>query len=290
MTLPRFAIAIALALVLPAAVLNASQTASCNFTTFSAPADYTLNQVSGIADDGTVVGQLIDNDTGETQAFARSSNGAFTRFQAPNSLNTWFYGGNSSVNAGTFQIIAYPQGVHGFFLQAGKFTEVNYPGATNTWLYDINQTGTAVGSYSVSPSVTKGFVLAGGKYTSIAYPKSAATYAQAISDSGVVAGSYADGWVTHGFLWQNGTFTPVNHPNARWGSALLGVNNSGTAVGNYFAGDFAYGFVYKNGTFENIVYSGAQFTNAGGINNNGVISGQILDADGNTLGFTATCK
>jgi hypothetical protein len=47
---------------------------------------------------------------------------------------------------------------------------------------------------------------------------------------------------------------------------------------------------YENGVFKSIVYSGANYTMAGGINNNGLISGQIYLTGNNTLGYTAICK
>src|ERR1019366_3986218 len=109
----------------------------------------------------------------------------------------------------------------------------------------------------------------------IAYPKSQLTYAQAISDNGVVAGNYTTGYVDNGFLWQNGTFTTIDYPNAKYGTALVGVNNSGVVAGNHFSGDFTFGFIYENGVFKNIVYSGAKYATAGGINNNGLVSGLL---------------
>jgi hypothetical protein len=82
----------------------------------------------------------------------------------------------------------------------------------------------------------------------------------------------------------------VNFPNAKYGTVLTGVNNSGDIVGNHLAGDNDYGFIYENGVFKNIVYPEAKFTMAGGINNNGVISGQIYLTSTSFLGYTAVCK
>ena len=60
-------------------------------------------------------------------------------------------------------------------------------------------------------------------------------------------------------------------------------------VGNHLSGDKGFGFFYANGVFKNIVDSGANYTMAGGINNNGLISGEIF-LTGKTLGYTAVCK
>jgi uncharacterized membrane protein len=103
-------------------------------------------------------------------------------------------------------------------------------------------------------------------------------------------GTYASTAVSNGFLWQNGTFTTINAPHASYGTVLLGVNNSGVIVGNRLTAEKELGFIYDNGVFKNIVYSGASYTMAGGINNNGLISGQIYLPANSTLGFTAVCK
>jgi len=66
------------------------------------------------------------------------------------------------------------------------------------------------------------------------------------------------------------------------------VNNSGVIVGNHLS-DKSFGFIYENGVFKNIVYSGANYTTAGGINNNRLISGEIF-LTGKTLGYTVVCK
>lgn len=281
----------AIALFLPAIMHAGEPTASCTFDTFAAPSGYSFSAINGVTDDGTVMGQLLDNNTQQMMGFTYSAKGVFTKYAAPKSLTTWFYGGNASgLNAGTYQASAFPAGMHGFLLQGSQFTAVNYPKAANTWLFNVNQLGAAVGSFSASQTLTKGFKLVNGKYTTIAYPNAQITYAQAINDNGVVAGTYIVGAVSTGFTWDDGKFTLISYPNAKYGTALVGVNNSGVVAGNHFSGDFGYGFIYENGAFKNILYSGAKYTTAGGINNNGVVSGQIFFTQTDSLGYTAICK
>ncbi len=283
--------AIIITLFACSAALQAAQTASCTFSTFAAPAGYTFSEVNGVSDDGTVVGQLVDNKTLQFVAFSRSSGGAFTVYTAPKSSTTWLYGSSASgVNAGSYEDTSYPGHMHGFTLQSGEFAEVNYPKAANTWLFDVSQVGNASGSYSASASVTKGFLLVNGKYKTIAYPGAFITNAWAVNDNSEVVGSYTSSAVSNGFAWQDGKFTTINDPGKAYGTALSGVNNSGVIVGNRLSADNAFGFIYENGVFENIVYSGAKYTVAGGINNNGVISGQIYLTASNSVGFTAVCK
>jgi hypothetical protein len=291
MNLPRSVSAVMVTLLLQVAAMHAAQQASCTFDTFSAPSGYAFSQIQGVSDDGTVVGQLIDSSTQQYMAFMRSASGVFTEYAAPQSSSTWLYGRNGTgANTGFYQDNKNPEHVHGFLLQGTKFTTVDHPSASNTWLFDTNITGSAVGSFSASTSVIKGFTLVNGKYSTIAYPNAQVTYAMAINDNGDVVGSYASGAVNNGFLWQNKTFTTIDYPKAKYGTVLTGVNNSGVIVGNHLSGDRDFGFIYENGVFKNIVYSGALFTMAGGINNNGLVSGQIYLTSTSTLGYTAVCK
>ncbi len=291
MTLPRLVSALVVMLFLQATAMHATEIASCTFTTFSAPAGYTFWQINGVGDDGTVVGQLLDNKTGQYVGFSYSSSGVFTEYTAPKSMMTWFYGENASgTTAGYYQDIKYPGHLHGLLLQGKEMTEVNYPGADNTWVFDINQVGGMAGSFSKNPASTKGFVYTNGEYTTLAYPKAQVTWPYALNDNGAVVGSYASDAFTNGFLWENGKFTTINLPGAKYGTVLSGINNSGVIVGDSFDADVGHGFIYENGTFEKIEYSGAKFATAGGINNNGLISGQIYFTLGDTLGYTAVCK
>lgn len=291
MDLSRFVSAAVVTLLFHSSIMHAAENASCIFNTFIAPDGYSLSQVNGVGDDGSVVGQLMDTKTQQLVAFTRSPSGVYVEFAAPKSSTTWLYGRNGiGVNAGFYQDNAKLQHVHGYQLQGAKFTAVNYPKAINTWLFNTNQLGDSVGSFSPSPAVIKGFMLVNGNYTTVAYPDAQATYPMAINDNGQIVGTYASSPVSNGFSWQNATFTTINYPRAKYGTVLTGVNNSGVIVGNHLAADKDFGFVYENGVFKNIVYSGAKYTMAGGINNNGLISGQIFFTTNNTMGYTAVCK
>jgi uncharacterized membrane protein len=273
------------------ALLHAATQASCTFETFSAPEGYTLSQVQGISDDGTVVGQLVNKQSLRFIAFKRSASGTITLYAAPQSSSTWLYGRSGiGVESGFYQDSVHPEQVHGFLLQDGKFTPVNHPKVTNTWLFNVNQLGAAVGSFSGSASLVRGFLLLNGNYTVIAYPEAQTTYALSINDNGDVVGTYASGPVSNGFLWKDGTFTTINYPNSKYGTVLTGVNNAGVIVGNHLSIDRDLGFMLKNGEYKGIVYPGANYTTAGGINNNGLISGQIHLADKSALGYTAVCE
>ncbi|HTR23241.1 MAG TPA: hypothetical protein VMI10_04610 [Terriglobales bacterium] len=271
-----------------APVLHAATKASCTFDTFDAPSGYTLNTVEGIADDGTVVGQLIENKSQNMVGFMLSASGDFTIYSAPKSSMTWLYQQNATgTSSGSYADSKYK--VHGFTLVNNKFASFDYPGAANTWLFGVNHVGSLTGSYGSGGSIN-GFLFANGNYTKINYPKGAVTYPMAINDNNAVVGSSLNGSVNSGFLWQNGNFTTISYPKSKYGTALTGINNAGVIVGNRISADKAFAFLYQNGTFKSIVYDGAKFEVVGGINNNGVISGQIYYTQSQTVGFTAVCK
>jgi probable HAF family extracellular repeat protein len=289
MTLSRtLAPALLLLLLLPSSF--AATQAACAFTTFSAPSGYKLSEVDGVSDDGTVVGQLENKTTLALVAFTRSASGTFTRYSAPKSSITWLVGRNGSgINVGYYLDNANIPHVHGFRLQGTQFSAVNYPFAVSTWALGINQLGAVVGAFSKSSGI-KGFRLANGTYTVIAYPGAQTTFAESINNNGDVVGFYSSSPVNHGFLWQNGKFTTIDYASSTYGTILTGVNKAGLIVGNRIGADTAFGFIYQNGVFKNIVYSGAIFTMAGGINNNGLIAGQIFFTGGSSRGYTAMCK
>src|SRR5215468_5038826 len=77
-------------------------------------------------------------------------------------------------------------------------------------------------------------VRAADAYTvsTIEVPGSSLTVPCGIDMVGRVTGYYEDGRVTHGFLVENGVFTKIDFPEARW-TAGFGVNSTGQIVGAY---------------------------------------------------------
>ena len=287
-TLRRIMVA-GVCLLLVQAAFAANQ-ADCTFTTFTAPQGYKISQVNGISDDGTVVGQLEDKSTGVLVAFSRSTAGKFTTYRAPNSDLTWFNGRNlTGLNVGSYLDNKVPSHVHGFAQSGTDMVEVNYPSATHTWLNGVNASGVLVGSFQKG-TATKGFKLDNGKYVTIARSGAQLTAPRAINDNGQVVGFYFDGTLYHGFIWQNAKFSIVDAPNVRYGTQLTGITNGGLVVGNRLNGDKAFGFLYTNSAFANIVYTGAKYAAAGGINNQGVIAGVVVFSSTNWQGYTAVCK
>jgi hypothetical protein len=281
-----FAILVCLS-VLPRAHAKVNQ-ANCTFTTFNPPRGSSFVGIGGIDDSGNVVGELQDNKTGSIVGFTRSANGNYTTYQVPKSYVTMLnHRIDSGVTVGSYEDKKLK--MHGFVLTAGNAVSVNYPQAQQTWLYGISDSGAVVGAF-LSGIHSKGFELANGNYKVVAYPGGLNTELESINHSGVAVGYYQDTTLFHGIIWKNGNFQVVNYPVSKFGTVLTDVNNSGVIVGNQFSADFAFGFFFNNGVFAKVVYSGAKAASIGGINNNGVISGQLFINATNQPGYTAVCK
>ena len=82
MNLRRSFTSISVALLVTPFLAHAATQASCTFETFAAPSGYTLSQVQGINDEGTVVGQVVNNTSMKFVAFTRSGSGVITLYQA----------------------------------------------------------------------------------------------------------------------------------------------------------------------------------------------------------------
>lgn len=94
-------------------------------------------------------------------------------------------------------------------------------------------------------------------------------FATSVNDSGVIVGDWQNGNQNGAFIYQNGQISDLHAPN-RYGNPF--INNAGQIV----FGDF----IYQNGVWQDIndldLGDGWKFTQAGGINNHGVILGYMF--------------
>ena len=104
--------------------------------------------------------------------------------------------------------------------------------------------------------------------------------ANAINDHGQAVGQFADKkGITHGFLYQEGSFCQIDCPDTT-GINILGINNLGQMVGLITTLTGTSGFVYDRGTFSPpLNYPGsANLTVANAINDRGEIVGIFQSA------------
>ena len=122
-------------------------------------------------------------------------------------------------------------------------------------------------------------------YAKLNYPGASSTSPAWINNSNEVVGTYTDSAQnTHGFKWQNGTFTNIDFPGATF-TYPSGVNDSGIIVGTYLLGSATHGFKFQNGAFTTIDFPGSVGSSGAiGINNAGTIVGNY----GNSQGYVLT--
>jgi len=109
------------------------------------------------------------------------------------------------------------------------------------------------------------------------------TQANGINDHGQIVGMYQDSSSArahHGFVYANGTFTPLNAPGNLRLDWAYGINNRGQVVGTCSDSQGAHGCLFNNGTVTLFDVPDSVDTSAQGLNNRGQIVGSYFD--GNT--------
>jgi hypothetical protein len=141
---------------------------------------------------------------------------------------------------------------HGFLLSKGVLTILDYPGASDTVAWGINESGTISGFWDLyDPS---------GNFL---YDK--------------------------GFTWKDGNFTELTFPGSG-DTVPTGNNDWGVVVGGWdtsFSSPYEHGFVSWMGRFVSFdaPFQGVTTTQAGGINDLGLIVGQEATAYENENGL-----
>jgi len=264
----------------------------------SAPPSTTHSSANGINDSGTIVGSgALDanNDTGWEY------NGTFSLVGVAGAQDSDVNGINDSGEIAGFYSPVRSTPRYGFVDNGGTYSQVNVPPGDSTTA-NINDNGVVVGgSYlhtvsGVTPVYT-GFIDDNGTITYLNAPgtlnSNGYTYANGINDSGAVVGAYETsyGGQQHGFLYENGTYTTIDDPNAGSGGTFAtGINNAGIIVGSYYdSSGLLHGFVDINGTFTTVDDPlGAKGTEINGINNAGQIVGDYIDSNNVEHGFVAS--
>ena len=154
---------------------------------------------------------------------------------------------------GTAVLLAQPLGAAGY-----SFTVISHPSAPNsTAVYGINNLGQIVGSYTPS-----------------------------LFSTAAITPQLIPAPTTHGFLYDNGSFTTIDAP-AGGDTEARGINDSGTIVGA--SGSFSFGirigFVNEGGVFTNVTIGSSPSTVLRGIDNVGLMVGSWSDTS--TTVFTS---
>ena len=122
----------------------------------------------------------------------------------------------------------------GFKLKDGTFRRVHYPNSTFTSPTDINDQGTIVGTYSDQKNQGHGFVRENGIYKTLDYAKAVppeSVLLTGINGSGTIVGFFYNGPIPQSFIYSNGVFKDIVHPNIFY-TLVWGINAFGYVVGS----------------------------------------------------------
>ncbi len=178
-----------------------------------------------------------------------------------------------------------------------SFTNENYPNSVQTQVTGLNSFGTTVGFEVDAAGNNLGFVDQGGNFTLIQDPNlppgsvaggTAFEQLLGVNDAGVAVGFYNDANTNaHGFEYNIATqsFTEIDVAGAT-ATTVTGINNEGVLSGIDVVGGVTEGFIDNNGTITQLTGpAGATSTQALGLNDQGQVVGDFMDAAGNTHGF-----
>ncbi len=184
---------------------------------------------------------------------------------------------------------------HGFVWRDGRFETVNYPGAVNTYLYGVNNRGVAIGYYgdgTTNHTVT--YSVRSGAWTALPdipdYPNN---QGYGINDEGTAVGNAYTSTTSVAWIWHPNTssYSFFTVPGAaQYTTSPSGLNDKGQIAGYFADANGAYhGFLKEYGTYTTINFPGAVDTYPDGLNNSGVIQGQVFrNTNYFAEGFTAT--
>jgi len=157
---------------------------------------------------------------------------------------------------------------------AQNFVTLNYPSAADTRVTGINNHGEMAGFYYVNTP--------GARSARNGISHKPEVRGPAVFSSNNTAPAIEG--VTHGFIFQNGTFTNIDFPGET-DTEIWAINDNGDVVGYYYDGTRNHGFLLSNGVYTTIDPPGSVDTFVQGINNIGQVVGNYDDADGNQIPF-----
>lgn len=168
------------------------------------------------------------------------------------------------------------------------YRAINAPAASATYAYAINNGGEIVGVITggdcaqTSDQSSCGFVDVKGAFTTVACELENATDFFDISNTNEVVGAYSFFGGVNGLIWEgNEACSPLADPSGSAFTEAWGVNVKGNIVGFYIdsAGIFQ-GFEYlaSSATYKTISCPGWTNTRAYGINDAGVIVGDVANS------------
>lgn len=185
-------------------------------TTIDAPGSAGFTVVTGITDEGDIVGRFRSSD-GRTHGFARVG-GAWSVIDYPGGIGVEAMAVDSKGRHIVGHWVDTASRIHGFTYQAGAYASFEVPGAQDTGslagAVGVNRHGEMVGVFTLPTDHVAPCGCAGhgfirdeeGAWTIFDFPGSAVTFNTSINKHGDIAGLFYDGaGVGYGFLARAGS-------------------------------------------------------------------------------------
>jgi len=199
-------------------------------------------------------------------------------------------------NAGT--VTGYYQDLnshyHGFVWRNGVFQPVNYPGAMDTLLFGVSNRGVAIGYYGDgTTNHTVMYSVRSGAWSALPdIPNYTQNDGYCINDLGVAVGNAFSSSAAAAWIWDPASqaYSFLDVPGAAQYSTSPSCLNDKNQVAGYYADAVGtyHGFIEEGGAYTTVDVPGAADTYPDGIDNEGVIQGQIFDAAFVAEGFVGT--
>ncbi len=227
---------------------------------------------------------MADTSTGDHYRFNRIDIEGATNFVA-NGINndgvvTGYYLDSNSV-------------AHGFVWREGEVETVDYPGASGTYLFEINNRGVAIG-YCVEGALNHAVFYSVWERAWTALPDIPG-YSQnqgyGINDAGVAVGDALSASASVAWSWDPAkrSYSFFSVPGSDESTTSpSGLNDQGQIVGFFSDAAGVHGFIKEHGTYTTIDAPGASYTFLNGINNRGVMQGQIYRSASTVHGFVVS--
>jgi hypothetical protein len=259
------------------------------FTVFAVPgSNVTTTGLISMNDAGAVSGSYTES-FGAEHGFIRSTDGKFTKFNVPGSLQTRAMAINAGGSiAGYFSI--GPNESLGFVRSPdGSITTFGVPGATSTFPIGINASGAVAGIYNDTAGNSFGFLRnVNGNISTFSVLSTAGTtrhaivYVSAINDSGEITGfasAYSGPQV--GFLRNSRGKIQTFDITANYKIYAYGISSAGTVTGYYYYNGVQQGYLRsRNGNITGFEDSKCSSIIASGINRKGQVGGSCLEVVG----------
>jgi len=283
--------------LLAAFQLQAQKATCANWKTFALNPSNLSNpteESEGVNDNHTVVGTAFYNfNKPNFKGFVHYANGKITYWRPLNAKYSWLSDRNILGNT-VGGYVDFSKNAHAIYLHGSTTTEIVHPTATHhsTALVGINNLNTILGIYGDAKGQHIFKRRSDGSFLAVPnFPGAVSTDPTAFNDNGVVVGIYMNPGdccgIDHGFIYRNGSFTPLNYRKmVNSNTELTGISNNSVIVGDHFGN----AFLYSDGVFKDIVGPNGEQVTVRNISAGGIITGDTSVGGKGPYGFTATCQ